>query len=135
MTDKQKRLAEIMAANENNAKTQKQMMIEAGYSPRTKNAKTYMENPKVSKRSEELSKPTIKRLKMSVTRRVEMLTEIAEGLDNLPADRMKAIDMLNKMDGTYNKQADKFRERELALKEKEFELKKELELKKMSEEW
>jgi phage terminase small subunit len=56
-------------------------------------------SPKISLRIKELSKEADSPKIMSATRRKEKLTEYAESDD--PNISMKAMDMLNKMDGEY----------------------------------
>ena len=71
-------------------------------------ASLLMKNPKIAQRHKELGGTTIKPTIMSAQERLEYLTEIVQGiqLDNneTPADlntRLKAIDLMNKMQGEY----------------------------------
>lgn len=122
MTSRQKKFAYIMAKE--NIKPG-DAAIKAGYSPKfaAQNADKLIKNHKIVELIKELQEPHKKKALLDARRRKEILQELAENSENLPGDRMKAIDILNKMDGTYLK-ADKIKEREIRLKEAEFELKK-----------
>ena len=122
MTSRQKKFAYIMAKE--NIKPG-DAAIKAGYAPKfaAQNADKLIKNHKIIELIKELQEPHKKKALLDARRRKEILQELAENPENLPGDRMKAIDILNKMDGTYLK-ADKIKEREIKLKEAEFELKK-----------
>lgn len=57
-------------------------------------------NPKVSKRINELREKAESKAIMSAIERKEWLTSVIKE-DNLVSDKMKAVDILNKMDGEY----------------------------------
>ena len=120
-------------------KDKKKAMEEAGYSMKfgLENADKILKSPKVieylKKLEDEEKNPTEKKQVLSEKARKIRLTEIALNLEYPPDTRLKALDILNKMDGTYTKSQDKFKKMEMDLKKAEFELKKELANKK--EEW
>ena len=64
-------------------------------------ANKLQEDKKVMARLAELRAPETKKTIMSIERRREKLTEIAEDEESSKADAMKAIDLLNKMDALY----------------------------------
>lgn len=123
MTAKQKAFAKAMATIPNISPAE--AMAKAGYSTKfaAQNADKLMKNQTITEYINKLQEPQEKKDKFDARRRKEILRELAENPENLPQDRMKAIDLLNKMDGTYLK-ADKIKEREMKLKEQEFEFKK-----------
>ena len=122
MTPKQKAYAVAMATIPGISQTE--AMRKAGYKNPAENSSKVANNPKVIEYIKKLQEPKEKKDRFDAKKRKMILSEIAENPENLPTDRMKAIDILNKMDGTYLK-ADKIKEREMKLKEKEFEFKKE----------
>lgn len=64
-------------------------------------ASLLMDNPKVTQRlselREELAKPSI----MSAQKRLEWLTDIVRNEKESTGDRLKAVDIMNKMSGEY----------------------------------
>ena len=64
-------------------------------------ANKLQEDEKVMARLAELRAPETKKTIMSIERRREKLTEIAEDEESSKQDAMKAIDLLNKMDALY----------------------------------
>ena len=64
-------------------------------------ASLLMSNPKVTQRiselRSELAKPTIK----TAQERMEWLTQLIENDEESTGDKLKAVDILNKMDGLY----------------------------------
>ena len=113
----------------------KKAMEEAGYSSKfaPENADKILKSPKVIEYLKKLDEPTKKKEAFTEKARKERLAEIALNPEYPPDTRLKAIDIINKMEGTYNKSQDKFKKMEMDLKKAEFELKKELANKK--EEW
>ena len=64
-------------------------------------ASLLMENPKVSQRLKELRDQLANESIMSAQKRMEWLTSIVNETGESTGDRLKAIDILNKMSGEY----------------------------------
>ena len=64
-------------------------------------ASLLMENPKVSQRLKELRDQLANESIMSAQKRMEWLTSIVNATGESTGDRLKAIDILNKMSGEY----------------------------------
>lgn len=64
-------------------------------------ASLLMENPKVSQRLRELRDQLANESIMSAQKRMEWLTSIVNATGESTGDRLKAIDILNKMSGEY----------------------------------
>jgi phage terminase small subunit len=75
--------------------------IKAGYSPKTAHVTGYenLRKPMVAAALLKRQIPKDEKAVASVVRRQEILTEIAEQTDH--KDRVKAVDVLNKMDALY----------------------------------
>lgn len=58
-------------------------------------------NDKVLVRLEELAKQTTSKAVMTITQRKEWLSELIESTEEETKDKLKAVDILNKMDGAY----------------------------------
>ena len=63
-------------------------------------ASLLMENPKVSQRLTELREEMIKPTIMSAQERLEWLTNVVRG-NCMVSDKLKAVDLMNKMSGEY----------------------------------
>lgn len=77
--------------------------IAAGYSERTaaQQGARLLRNVKVAARIEELAKDAIRKQIISTDKRAMYLSKIAEDNAMDPQARIRAIDILNKMDGLY----------------------------------
>lgn len=77
--------------------------IAAGYSERTaaQQAARLLRNVKVIQRLEELAKDAIRKQIISADKRAAVLSKIALDEEAEPSARIRAIDVLNKMDGLY----------------------------------
>ena len=64
-------------------------------------ASLLMENPKVTQRLKELRDQLANESIMSAQKRMEWLTSIVNATGESTGDRLKAIDILNKMSGEY----------------------------------
>lgn len=64
-------------------------------------ASLLMENPKVSQRLKELRDQLANESIMSAQKRMEWLTSIVNATGESTGDRLKAVDILNKMSGEY----------------------------------
>lgn len=64
-------------------------------------ASLLMDNPKVAQRFSELKKELDKPTIMSAQKRLEWLTGIVQKEDESTGDKLKAIDIMNKMQGEY----------------------------------
>ena len=78
----------------------------AGYKVRSDNiaavaAARLLRNVKVQKRIEELRSEMDSRKIMDAAERRELLTQFARDEETAKTDRLKAMDLLNKMDGVY----------------------------------
>jgi phage terminase small subunit len=58
-------------------------------------------NDKVLVRLEELAQQTTSKAVMTITQRKEWLSELIESATEETKDKLKAVDILNKMDGAY----------------------------------
>lgn len=58
-------------------------------------------NDKVLVRLEELAQQTTSKVVMTITQRKEWLSELIESATEETKDKLKAVDILNKMDGAY----------------------------------
>ena len=64
-------------------------------------ASKLMANPKVTARLKELRDKLANEKIMSAQKRMEWLTELVKSMDASNSDKLKALDILNKMDGEY----------------------------------
>lgn len=99
MTPKQKKFAEYYAQSGNAA----QSAIKAGYSDKyaNTNASKLLQNTTIAEYIKELSQKAQNERILTAKDRQEMLSDIAKDKHNLPSERIKAIDTLNKMTGEY----------------------------------
>lgn len=99
MNERQKKFAEYYAQSGNTV----QSAIKAGYSEKYANARAYemLENVGVAEYIRELSEKVQNERIMTVKERQVLLSDIAKDGDNDPADRIRAVDTLNKMTGEY----------------------------------
>lgn len=99
MTARQKKFAEYYAQSGNTV----QSAIKAGYSEKYANARAYemLGNVGVAEYIRELSEKVQNERIMTAKERQVLLSDIAKDGDNDPADRIRAVDTLNKMTGEY----------------------------------
>ena len=99
LNPRQKRFAEYYAQSGNIT----QSAAKAGYSENYANGRAYelLENVGVSDYIRELTEKAKDERIMSARDRQVMLSEIARDEENEPADRIRAVDTLNKMTGEY----------------------------------
>lgn len=99
MTERQKKFAEYYAQSGNTV----QSAIKAGYSEKYANARAYemLGNVGVAEYIRELSEKVQNDRIMTAKERQVLLSDIAKDGDNDPADRIRAVDTLNKMTGEY----------------------------------
>lgn len=99
MTPKQKKFAEYYAQSGNTV----QSAIKAGYSENYANSRAHemLENVGVAEYIKELSQKAQNERILTAKDRQEMLSDIAKDKHNLPSERIRAIDTLNKMTGEY----------------------------------
>jgi len=64
-------------------------------------ASLLVDNPKVAQRLNELRNELAKPSIMSAQKRMEWLTQLIQNEEENTGDKLKAIDILNKMDGEY----------------------------------
>lgn len=96
---RQRRFAEIYAEKGNVVRS----AIAAGYSENYANARAHelLENVGVAELVKEISDKIKDKRILSAKDRQLILSEIASNTENEPADRIRAIDTLNKMTGEY----------------------------------
>lgn len=99
MNERQKKFAEYYAQSGNTV----QSAIKAGYSEKYANARAYemLGNVGVAEYIRELSEKVQNERIMTAKERQVLLSDIAKDRDNDPADRIRAVDTLNKMTGEY----------------------------------
>lgn len=99
VNERQKKFAEYYAQSGNTV----QSAIKAGYSEKYANARAYemLENVGVAEYIRELSEKAQNERIMTAKERQVLLSDIAKDGDNDPADRIRAVDTLNKMTGEY----------------------------------
>ena len=99
MNERQKKFAEYYAQSGNTV----QSAIKAGYSEKYANARAYemLGNVGVAEYIRELSEKVQNERIMTAKERQVLLSDIAKDGDNDPADRIRAVDTLNKMTGEY----------------------------------
>ena len=99
MTERQKKFSEYYAQCGNTV----QSAIKAGYSEKYANARAYemLGNVGVAEYIRELSEKVQNERIMTAKERQVLLSDIAKDGDNDPADRIRAVDTLNKMTGEY----------------------------------
>lgn len=99
MNERQKKFAEYYAQSGNTV----QSAIKAGYSEKYANARAYemLGNVGVAEYIRELSEKAQDERIMTAKERQVLLSDIAKDGDNDPADRIRAVDTLNKMTGEY----------------------------------
>lgn len=99
MNERQKKFAEYYAQSGNTV----QSAIKAGYSEKYANARAYemLEKVGVAEYIRELSEKAQNERIMTAKERQALLSDIAKDGDNAPADRIRAVDTLNKMTGEY----------------------------------
>lgn len=99
MTERQKKFAEYYAQCGNAA----QSAIQAGYSEKYAKADAckILDNPSVADYIRKLTEDAQTARIMTARERQALLSNIAKNGKNSPADRIRAIDTLNKMTGEY----------------------------------
>lgn len=99
MTERQKRFAEYYAQCGNTV----QSALRAGYSENYANARAHelLVNVGVAEYIRELSERAQDERIMTAKERQALLSDIAKDGGNDPADRIRAVDTLNKMTGEY----------------------------------
>lgn len=99
VTERQKKFAEYYAQSGNAA----QSAIKAGYSDSYATHRTdeMLRNVEIAEYIKELSQKAQNERILTAKDRQEMLSDIAKDKHNLPSERIKAIDTLNKMTGEY----------------------------------
>lgn len=99
MTARQKKFAEYYAQSGNTV----QSAIKAGYSEKyaKSDACKILDNPSVGEYIRELSEKAQDERIMTAKERQALLSDIAKDGKNDPADRIRAVDTLNKMTGEY----------------------------------
>ena len=99
MTERQKKFAEYYAQSGNAA----QSAIKAGYSDSYATHRTdeMLRNVEIAEYIKELSQKAQNERILTAKDRQEMLSDIAKDKHNLPSERIRAIDTLNKMTGEY----------------------------------
>ncbi len=99
MTERQKRFAEYYAQSGNTV----QSALRAGYSENYANARAHelLVNVGVAAYIRELSERAQDERIMTAKERQALLADIAKDGGNDPADRIRAVDTLNKMTGEY----------------------------------
>ena len=104
MTERQKKFAEYYAQSGNAA----QSAIKAGYSDKyaNTNASKLLQNTTIAEYIKELSQKAQNERILTAKDRQAMLSDIAKDKHNLPSERIRAIDTLNKMTGEYTVKVD-----------------------------
>ncbi len=99
MTERQKKFAEYYAQCGNAA----QSAIQAGYSKKyaNTNASKLLQNTTITEYIKQLTEATQTARIMTARERQALLSDMAKNGKNSPADRIRAIDTLNKMTGAY----------------------------------
>lgn len=99
ISEKQKKFAEYYAESGNIF----QSAVKAGYSENyaKTNAGKLLENDSIAEYLKSLTAPAQEKRILSAAERQEILSDIANNKMFFPADRIKAIDTLNKMTGEY----------------------------------
>ncbi len=99
MTERQRKFAECYAKSGNTV----QSALEAGYSENYANARAHelLENVGVMALIKEISDKISSERILTATQRQEILSDIARSTAQLSADRIRAIDTLNRMTGEY----------------------------------
>lgn len=99
VTERQKKFAEYYAQCGNTV----QSAIQAGYSEKYANARAHemLENVGVAEYIRKLSEKAQDERIMTAKERQALLSDMAKNGKNSPADRIRAIDTLNKMTGEY----------------------------------
>lgn len=99
MTERQKKFAEYYAQCGNAA----QSAIQAGYSKKyaNTNASKLLQNTTITEYIKRLTEDAQTARIMTARERQALLSDMAKNGKNSPADRMRAIDTLNKMTGEY----------------------------------
>lgn len=99
LSERQKKFAEYYAQCGNTV----QSAIKAGYSEKYANANAckLLENVRVAEYIKSLTRKTQDERIMTARERQALLSDIAKDTENATADRIKAIDTLNKMTGEY----------------------------------
>ena len=99
LTERQKKFAEYYAQCRNITES----AIKSGYSK--KYAETHacklLENISICQYVQELTEKSKNDRILTATQRQEILSDIARSEENYPSDRIKSIDVLNKMTGEY----------------------------------
>lgn len=104
MTAKQKKFAEYYAQSGNIV----QSAIKAGYSENYANSRAHemLENVGVAEYIRQLSEKAQNERILTAKERQAMLSDIANNKGNSAADRIRAVDTLNKMTGEYTVKVD-----------------------------
>lgn len=103
LTDKQEKFVQNIIQGMNQAEAYRSAYDARKMSDNAiyREASLLMSNPKVTQRiselRSELAKPTIK----TAQERMEWLTQLIENDEESTGDKLKAVDILNKMDGLY----------------------------------
>lgn len=104
MTERQKKFAEYYAQCGNAA----QSAIQAGYSKKyaNTNASKLLQNTTITEYIKQLTEAAQSDRIMTAVERQALLSDMAKDGENAPADRIRAIDTLNKMTGEYTQKVD-----------------------------
>lgn len=104
VTERQKKFAEYYAQCGNAA----QSAIQAGYSEKYagQNADKLLKNTNIADYIRELTEDAQTARIMTARERQALLSDMAKNGKNSPADRIRAIDTLNKMTGEYTQKVD-----------------------------
>lgn len=104
LNERQRKFAEFYVQNGNAAESAKK----AGYSEKfaAQNANKLLKNTNVSKYIKQLSDKIEDKCILNAKDRQIILSEIAKDDMNEPSDRIKSIDVLNKMSGEYLQKVD-----------------------------
>ncbi|MDE6784122.1 MAG: terminase small subunit [Ruminococcus sp.] len=104
MNERQKKFAEYYAQSGNTV----QSAIKAGYSENYANklAHKLLDNIGIAEYIRQLTQDEQSERILTAKERQALLSDIAKDGDNAPADRIKAVDTLNKMTGEYTVKVD-----------------------------
>lgn len=111
LTERQKKFAEYYAQCGNITES----AIKSGYSKKYAegNACRLLENVSICEYIQELTEKSKTDRILTAIQRQEILSDIARNEENIPSDRIKSIDTLNKMTGEYIKKVEFAKEEEI----------------------
>ncbi len=104
LTEKQERFVQNLIKGMSQVEAYRQVYSTKNMSDNAcyREASVLSKNPKVSQRYKELAQKTENAVILTAQERLEWLSRVIRGEDDSTSDKLKAIDLMNKMQGEYS---------------------------------